>query len=59
MFVFYGKVRFYHHLFVILTIGLNFNVLPLFYIVLADNQFKTFLLNRDYYNMIKLFFAFH
>jgi hypothetical protein len=45
MHVFYGKIRFYHNLLVVLTIGLNFNILPLFYITIADGDFRAVFLN--------------
>ena len=55
LFVFYGKIRFFHNLLVVLTIGLNFNILPLFYITIADGDFRTSLLTKDYLGFLKLF----
>ena len=40
MLIFFGKARYYHVLLAICTICLNFNILPLFYIVMADDEFK-------------------
>jgi hypothetical protein len=53
---FFGKIRFYQAIFAILTISLNFNILPLFYITLADDDFKSALIRKQYKDAIKLFF---
>jgi hypothetical protein len=53
--VFYGKIRFYHNLLVVLTISLNFNILPLFYVAIADGDFRTSILAKDYLSFIHLF----
>ncbi len=50
-----GKKRFYHNLLAVLTIGMNFNILPLFYITIADGDFRTSILTKDYLNFKRLF----
>ena len=55
--LFFGKIRFYQAIFAVITISLNFNILPLFYIVLADNDFKSAVLRREYFNAFKIFFV--
>ena len=52
---FFGKHRFFHKLLAISTICLNFNILPIFYLTMADEDLKLFLLNKDYFNLLKLF----
>ena len=54
MHVFYGKIRFYHSLLAVFTICLNFTILPLFYIVMADEDLKFAVLNKEYLTVIKL-----
>ena len=54
MIVFYGKARFYHILLAICTICLNFNILPLFYIIMADNDLKSVIQEKDFIGIIKL-----
>jgi hypothetical protein len=53
--MFLGKVRFYHSLLAVLTIFVNFNVLPLFYIVIADEDFKMAIVQKEYFVVAKLF----
>jgi hypothetical protein len=53
--MFLGKVRFYHSLLAVLTIFVNFNVLPLFYIVIADEDFKMAIVQKEYLIVAKLF----
>ena len=55
---FFGKHRFFHKLLAISTICLNFNILPIFYLTMADEDLKLFLLNKDYFNLLKLFLGF-
>ncbi len=55
IYVFYGKIRFYHSLLAVLTICLNFTILPLFYIAMADEDFKFAILNKEYSTVMKLF----
>jgi hypothetical protein len=54
--VFLGKNRFYQSVLAVFTVCLNFNVLPLFYVVLADEDFKSAILRKDYWSILKLFF---
>lgn len=53
--VFYGKARFYAVLLQICTICLNFNILPLFYVVMADDGFKKAIQKKDLLLFLKLF----
>jgi len=39
--IFFGRSRFYHSLLANVTICLNFNILPFFYIIMADDDLKT------------------
>ena len=55
---FFGKHRFSHILLAISTIFLNFNILPLIYLMMADEDLKLFVLNKDYWNLLKMFFGF-
>ena len=54
---FFGKIRFYQAIFAVITISLNFNILPLFYIVLADDDFKSAVFRKEYFNAVKIFFV--
>ena len=51
---FYGKNRFYHSLLAVLTVSFNFNILPLFYLFMADEDFKYAILNKEYLLVLKL-----
>ena len=53
----FGKYRFSHNFLAILTICLNFNILPLFYLTMVDEDLKLFVLNKEYFNLLKLFFG--
>ncbi len=53
--IFFGGDKFYQDLLAVFTISLNFNILPLFYIALADENFKSAFLRREYLNAIRLF----
>ena len=55
MMVFYGKDRFLQLLFATFTVCLNFNVLPLFYVALADDDFKSAVMEKDFLRMLKIF----
>ena len=50
--VFYGKNRYHQALLASLSVSLNFNILPLFYVVLADDNFKTAILKKEYSSII-------
>ena len=52
---FYGKDRFFLSLFATFTVCLNFNILPLFYVALSDNDFKTAIVERDFWGILKIF----
>jgi hypothetical protein len=39
----------------VLTVTLNFNLLPLFYILATDEDVKAALLAKDYWKIFKLF----
>lgn len=51
--VFYGRDRFFQTLFASFTVSLNFNVLPLFYVLLADDDFKSAIMSKDFWAAIK------
>ena len=51
----FGKEQFYHILLAICTICLNFNILPLFYVLTADNDLKVVLQERDLVAVLKIF----
>ena len=53
--VFYGRDRFFQTLFATFTLCLNFNILPLFYVVLADDDFKSAMMRKDFWSMLKIF----
>ena len=57
MSVYFGKVRFYQILLSICTACLNFNIVPLFYLIMSDNDFKVAIQKKDYIRIIKLFFG--
>jgi len=56
--VFYGKNRFDQLVLASFTISLNFIVLPLFYVTLADDDFKSAILRKDYLSIVKIFLNF-
>lgn len=53
MYGFYGKARFFHSLLATCTICLNFNILPLFYTIMVDDDFKKALLRKDFLFFLK------
>ena len=55
MTVFYGRDRFFQTLFAAFTVCLNFNVLPLFYVVLADEDFKSAIMRKDFRGALIIF----
>jgi len=55
--IFFGKDRFIHILLSICTISLNFNMFPLFYLLMADDDFKIAVLNKDPSRVIKMLFG--
>lgn len=54
---FFGKHRLSHILLAISTICLHFNILPLFYLTMVDDDLKLFVLNKEYLNLLKLMFG--
>ena len=56
--IFYGRDRFFHAILTVFTISLNFNVLPLFYIAMVDDDFKLAIMQKDYWGAFKLFLTF-
>ena len=56
--LFFGKFKFYHSLFAVITVSFNFNLMPFFYIIVADEEFKRAIANKQYVNILKLFFEF-
>jgi hypothetical protein len=56
--VFYGKNRFDQLVLASFTISLNFIILPLFYVTLADDDFKSAILRKDYLSIVKIFLNF-
>ena len=57
MYAFFGKERFYHILLAICTICLNFNILPLFFVFMADDVFKDAIQNKKIIEILKLLFG--
>ena len=56
--LFFGKYRFFQALFAAFTVSLNFNIMPLFYIALADEDLKSAILRKEYSTAARLFFYF-
>ena len=56
--LFFGKDRYFQTLFATFLVFLNFNILPLFYVALADNEFKTAIMNRDFRSIVNIFIDF-
>ena len=55
---FFGKNKFYHLLFAIVTVSFNFNVMPIFYIILIDGSLKRAIFEpRSWFLAVKLFFT--
>ena len=52
----FGNVKFYHSLLAVVTVSLNFNILPFFYIFVADDEVKTAILSREFLKILFLFF---
>jgi hypothetical protein len=46
--IFYGKNRYYQSLLASLSVSLNFNILPLLYVLLADENFKSAILKKEH-----------
>jgi hypothetical protein len=55
---FFGKNVFVHAICALLHLTLNFNVLPFFYVVFADENIKTAIYYKEYKEVIKLFLTF-
>jgi predicted lysophospholipase L1 biosynthesis ABC-type transport system permease subunit len=56
--VFFGRNRFTQAILAAFTVSLNFIVLPLFYVMLADEAFKSAILRKDYIGVVKIFLDF-
>jgi hypothetical protein len=56
--IFYGKIRFYHAFLAVFSLCLNFNILPFFYILLGDDDFKIAILSKDVMTLLNLFFKY-
>jgi hypothetical protein len=54
----FGKDQFTFYLLAFLTLFLNFNVLPLFYIILGDERFKKAVAKKEYFELVKLMLNF-
>ena len=55
MYIFFGKDRFGQTFLAVLTVFLNFNVRPLFYVIVADEDFKSAIMNKDFKRIVILF----
>jgi hypothetical protein len=56
---FFGKSKFYHSLFAIITISFNFNFMPIFYIMLIDGSLKKAISEPGaYLKVAKIIFCF-
>jgi hypothetical protein len=53
---FFGTDKFHHSLLAVVTVTLNFNILPFFYIFVADDEVKAAILSRDFLKIFALFF---
>ena len=51
----YGKHKFYHHLFSILNVGVNFALLPCILIILGDENLKRAIANGRFREALSLF----
>ena len=56
--IFYGKIRFYHAFLAVFSLSLNFNILPFFYIVLGDDDFKVAIMSKDFVTIVNLFLTY-
>ena len=54
--LFFGKNKFFHHLFAILTSSVNFNLLPILYVIMTDEPVKTALAEKQYLELFQLLF---
>ena len=54
--LFFGKNKFFHHLFAILTSSVNFNLLPFLYVIMTDEPVKTALAEKQYLELFQLLF---
>jgi hypothetical protein len=54
--LFYGKNKFFHHLFAILTSSVNFNLFPFLYVIMTDEPVKTALAGKQYLELFQLLF---
>jgi hypothetical protein len=54
----FGKDQFIYYIIRLLTLFLDFNVLPFMYIILAEEPFKKAFLSRDYLQLGKLMLQF-
>ena len=55
---FFGKSKFYHALFALVTTSFNFNVLPIFYIFMTDDQLKRAIQYRkSFIDILTVFFS--
>ena len=52
--VFYGQHIFVHAVFAYLHLTLNFNILPLFYIIVADEQLKAAIFAKQYKEVVRI-----
>jgi len=56
MYIFFGKDRFYQQFLAVFTVFLNFNVMPLFYVLVADEDLKASVLDKDFTRIVSIFF---
>lgn len=55
--VFYGQHIFAQAVVAVLHLTLNFDILPLFYVTLADEQLKAAIFAKDYKEVVRIVFS--
>ena len=54
-YLFYGRSKFHHSLLAVITVIFNFNILPIFYICMIDDEVKIAIIEKDYIRIVRLF----
>ena len=54
-YLFFGKSKYHHSLLAVITVVFNFNILPIFYICMIDDEVKIAILEKDYITIVRLF----
>ncbi len=56
--MFFGKMRYFNILLSVCTICLHFNILPLFYLLMVDDDLKLSLINKDPFHFLNILLGF-